>query len=577
MLGRISKSALFLVVSVAIVVTLGSARADWLETFDGAQPVFVWTFGSYPALTGTFTQTIKTEPGGNKYLSMDETTAFNTGAGSFGSAFGIGFGSDEDFTDMRVGAVINVVGDVSGNYCGLGARASYVVDPDGSLSGAPGILANAYAMLIHLQNGPANLKIEILKVVNNQESVIMKTYHEEPVPGIGHNHSYYAELDVVGSNPAYITASLYQYKGGPLVAMTPTLIDTNGNDPWEDAGVHDAVFSSGKGAVFATNQDPTHPGYHVTFDSVSSSVGAAAVNPSPADGDVGVPVSTVLDWIEAQFATSCELWFGVEGTMQKVSPGPAGSAFDPGILEFGRTYQWRVDQVGPGGVVQGRSWTFTTCDCQMVEDFESYLGNLDIQSMWPHNISGDWKYVFLGIDADKVHSGVNAMTYEYQNQAEPFFTVATRTLARTQNWTGPFKALSLTFRGEHENHEQPLYVELEDTLGHKGKVEHPYLHACQSETWIEWSIDTQQFTDAGVNLEAVYKISIGTGSGVNSGQGGDDRDYLYIDDIRLCPARCFNLGNLNLRGDINGDCVVDFRDFVLICGGWLNEGLSPAP
>ncbi|MEA3227380.1 MAG: hypothetical protein U9Q07_15625, partial [Planctomycetota bacterium] len=123
-----------------VLLASSAGQADWFETFDGDQlDLTTWQFHSFPDVTKTFSHTVMTDPNGNKYLSLDETTSYNTGADSFGSAFGAGFGSDEKFTDVRVGAVVNVVGDASRNYCGLLARATYIID-DGSLSGAPGML-----------------------------------------------------------------------------------------------------------------------------------------------------------------------------------------------------------------------------------------------------------------------------------------------------------------------------------------------------------------------------------------------------------------------------------------------------
>ncbi len=571
------KVMLVIVVLGLAGLMFGSAEANWFESFDGAQPDLNWTWGAYPYVTGTFTTTVQTAPGGNKYVSMDETTMYDTGAGSYGSAFGMGFGSAEDFTDVRIGAIVNVIGDASYNYCGVAARTAYFVDADGSVTGAPGLVATAsYILHVNWDNGPANLSMDLEKIVMMQN--IMDKGIGVAVPGLGHNRSYYAELDVVGSDPVYVTGSLYEYKGGPLVARTPTLVDTNANDPWEDTGVNDAVFASGLSGVFGQNENTDVVGYHATFDDVFSvSDGPAAVNPGPANGATGVSNTATLSWKEANFATGRQLMFGKAGEMELVTPGPTGTTFNPGPLELDQSYQWRVDQTGPGGTVTGHVWTFTTAPCTVVESFESYQNNLEIEAAWPHNIGVPWHYVFLGIDADKVHSGVKAMTYEYQNQAEPFFTVATKTFATVQNWAGSYKALSITFRGEDNNYEQPLYVEVEDTLGHKCKVEHPYLHACQSESWIEWSIDLQQFADAGVNLAAIYKLSLGTGSGANSCQPAEDRDFLYIDDIRVCPARCFNSGNLDMRGDINGDCTIDFEDLAAMCAGWLNNGLSAAP
>ena len=123
-----------------------------------------------------------------------------------------------------------------------------------------------------------------------------------------------------------------------------------------------------------------------------------------------------------------------------------------------------------------------------------------------------------------------------------------------------------------------MYLKLEDAAGNSFKAEHPYTHACQSELWRQWTVALRQFGDGGVDLGSVKKIAIGVGNGTtSSGQEGEDRDAVYIDQIRLCPARCFNVNQLDLRGDVNGDCRVDIDDFVIMIENWLNDGLSVVP
>ncbi len=550
-------------ICVLTMLTSGTAGANWSETFDGNTfDLSTWQFHSFPDLTKTFTGVIKDGPDDNDYLALDETTSAETG----GSQFGVAFGSEEVFTDVRVGAVVNVTGGLR-NYHGLAARINHFIDPDGSLTGlAPGIVSSSYLMLIHWQDGPANFRIEVFKTVNNLTD-IMQTYHEEPVPGIGHARSYYAELDVVGSDPVYVTGSIYEYKGGPLLARTPTFIDTNGNDPWENGNIHDAVFADGISAVFGMNQNPLPVGHHSSFDSVSSvSDGPAAVNPNPADGATDVPVDVALSWIEASFATSREVWLGRAGAMEKIDPAPAGSSLTPSTLEFGRTYRWRVDQAGPAGTVTGHTWTFTTAECLIAEDPGSYASDAEIQAAWPHNIGAEFQYVFL--------AGNDSMRLEYQNQFEPYSTEAVRTFAGPQDWTAmSAKRLSLSFAGQDDNVEQLMYVKLEDAAGNSSTVEHPFRHACQSETWRVWNIDLAEFGDGSVDMTNVSKITIGLGDGTNSGQEGDDRDALFISQMRVCPADCPDGGNLDLRADANGDCRIDFRDLAILAEGWLNDGL----
>lgn len=577
-MSKVEKLVVICAVVGLIAAASGTAQANWSESFDGNDlDLPTWVFTCIPDVTKTFTATVKAEPDGNKYLNLDETTSYNTGEGSYGSAFGAGFGSDEVFTDVRVGAVVNVTGDASWSYCGLFARTTYFIDPDGSISGlAPGMIATqVYIMHIGWEDGPANLEIDIEKVVNmsnimrNEEELLL----DVAVPGLNHARSYYAELDVVGSGPVYITGSLYEYKGGPLVAKTATMVDTNGNDPWEDPDVQDEPFISGQSGIFAQNEDEEPAGYHTTFDDVFSvSDGPAAVNPGPADGAAGVSVNVDLSWVEAEFATSRELWLGKAGAMEKVEPAPAGTTFDLGALELGQTYQWRVDQIGPSGTVIGRTWTFTTGECMSAEDFESYADTAGIRAAWIENIT-DFDYVFLATDSQ----GNNSMRFEFQNQYEPYFTEATRTFNSPQDWTAQaVEALSLSFIGERENMEHLMYLKLEDAAGNSFKAPHPYTHACQSELWREWTVALEQFSNGGIDLSSVKKITIGLGDGASSAQEGNDRDHIYIDQIQLCPAKCINVEQVDLRGDINGDCKVDIEDLLILMDNWLNEGLSAA-
>ena len=76
----------------------------------------------------------------------------------------------------------------------------------------------------------------------------------------------------------------------------------------------------------------------------------------------------------------------------------------------------------------------------------------------------------------------------------------------------------------------------------------------------------------GVDLSAVRSLTVGLGNGTNSGQADGDRDTIYIDAIRLCPAQCVNGGDVDLRADLNGDCIVDFHDLAMTAAGWLNAG-----
>jgi len=517
-----------------VAVFAGVGFANWSDSFDGGKLNLSWKFLSYPQVKPTFTQPVLTTADGNSYLALKETTAAN--ATELGAAFGVGFGSDEKFTDVRVAAMVNVTGDASHNYHGLATRSTYIIN-DGKLipGAAPGIVASCYVMHIDWENGPANLTINVEKVVNLQN--IMRTDIGALVPGLNNARSYYAALDVVGAGPVYVQGSLYEFKGGPLVAQTAVMLDTAGNDPWEDpdSGGSNKVFTSGPSGIFAQNEHETPPGFYTTFDDVSSSADAVpAMAPSPANGATGVRMNAGLSWLEAKYATGRQVWFGPAGNMQLVSPDPTGASFDPGMLQSGQTYQWRVDLVGAKGTTQGDPWTFTTGSNIVVEDFESYADNAAIAAAWPHNIAG-YDYVFL--ETGTILQGAKAMRLEFQNQFEPFVTEATRTFAAAQDWTvGDPNFLSLSFRGKRDNVEQPMFVTVEDAAGNNATVTHPFNFAIQTEYWRTWDIPLAEFT--GVDLTTVKKLTIGVGNGTtSSGQVEKDVDTLYLDNICLSFAQ----------------------------------------
>ena len=97
---------------------------------------------------------------------------------------------------------------------------------------------------------------------------------------------------------------------------------------------------------------------------------------------------------------------------------------------------------------------------------------------------------------------------------------------------------------EHENFEHLLYLTLEDAAGQSFRVE-TFPHAVQTYTWRQWTIALSQFSDNGVDLTSIKKLTLGTGDGTDSGQNPDppepDRDYIYIDQIILTPDGLDNI------------------------------------
>jgi len=99
-----------------------------------------------------------------------------------------------------------------------------------------------------------------------------------------------------------------------------------------------------------------------------------AENPSPADKGIDVPRDAVLTWTPGPFAKTHDVYFGTDSedvnaatrTDSKgllVGESQDANTYDPpGLLAFGQTYYWRVDEVNAAPdftIFKGETWSFT--------------------------------------------------------------------------------------------------------------------------------------------------------------------------------------------------------------------------
>ncbi|MCU0916151.1 MAG: discoidin domain-containing protein [Planctomycetes bacterium] len=98
-----------------------------------------------------------------------------------------------------------------------------------------------------------------------------------------------------------------------------------------------------------------------------------AAAPNPADRATDVPADTVLTWKAGQFAAAHDVYLGTSfsdvNTAGRANPGSvlasrgqANTQYDPaGLLSYGQTYYWRVDEVNApptGTIFKGTVWSF---------------------------------------------------------------------------------------------------------------------------------------------------------------------------------------------------------------------------
>jgi len=87
----------------------------------------------------------------------------------------------------------------------------------------------------------------------------------------------------------------------------------------------------------------------------------------PADQALDVLRDTILTWNAGEFAVTHDVYFGtsfedVNTATVPTTPGLDANSLDVGVLEFGKTYYWRVDEVNcapDNTIFKGDVWSFT--------------------------------------------------------------------------------------------------------------------------------------------------------------------------------------------------------------------------
>jgi len=278
-----------------------------------------------------------------------------------------------------------------------------------------------------------------------------------------------------------------------------------------------------------------------------------AVNPYPAHAAQDVPQTLTLRWSAGEEATRHDVYWGDNAdAVANADPATASvyrgrqaadmTTFDPGELEWGKTYYWRVDEVNTADADSpwaGAVWSFTTATFLVVEDFESYTdddGNRIYQTWidgWTNKTGSLVGYTEAPFAEQKViHGGRQSMPLDYNNVKTPWYSEAQREWTTPQNWTtSGMNTLVVYLRGSAANTSGPLYIAVEDKAGHLAIVTHPDSGVVTTAQWTEWRIPLTNLSTAGVNTAAVKKLYVGAGNRTKPTAGGAGR--IYLDDIRV--------------------------------------------
>jgi hypothetical protein len=328
-----------------------------------------------------------------------------------------------------------------------------------------------------------------------------------------------------------------------------------------------------------------------------------AHSPVPEDGTVDVVLDANLTWSAGDYASWHYVYFGTDrdAVMNAADPfTPPGRGrrdprfFDPGPFEFGQAYHWRIDEINVGyGYSKGDVWTFTALRYITVDDMQSYDNDANLITLtWLDGV----RYIpyppyyemvngaQLNLAAsyadppDPVYDGNQSMMFGYDNtgmyMGVPYYSEIERTYDDPCDWTTyGVKALTLFFYGDPNNdanQTEQMYVGLEDARGSDSYAEVRYgdnvedMNDIKKQQWQQWNIDLADFS--GVNLQQIKKVYIGFGDSSDPVPGG--AGFVYFDAIRLYVPRCVTEFG-RLEGDLNDDCVVDFKDVTIMAAAWL--------
>jgi len=284
-----------------------------------------------------------------------------------------------------------------------------------------------------------------------------------------------------------------------------------------------------------------------------------ATGPSPAHGTAHAVQTPVLQWIAGDEATHHDIYFGEDGeAVATADPTTAGiyqkrqavgaTSYNPGTLEWGKTYYWRVDEINEGNPAspwKGAVWSFTTADFLVIDDFESYTDDYEagqaIFQTWIDGLENNtgsyvgYEVATLGTFGERkiVHDGRQSMPLAYDNAGSPYYSEISRTWTATQNWTvNGVDTLTVHFRGKPGNGTDRLYVALEDSTNNSAVVVHPDSEAVLNTAWTVWRIPLSDFV--GVNATRIKTIYIGLGDRKAPSAGGAGQ--IYVDDIRVTKS-----------------------------------------
>ncbi len=150
-----------------------------------------------------------------------------------------------------------------------------------------------------------------------------------------------------------------------------------------------------------------------------------ATNPVPPTDSTDIPRDVILGWTPGASAATHNVYLGTNWDDVNNASVPTAealdvSSFDPGRLDFGQTYYWRVDEVNSApdfAVFKGDVWNFTTepfaypCEniivttnaiSEATQDIENIVNGSGLDDAGQHSTKGTDMWLGSPVDADPI-------------------------------------------------------------------------------------------------------------------------------------------------------------------------------
>lgn len=313
-----------------------------------------------------------------------------------------------------------------------------------------------------------------------------------------------------------------------------------------------------------------------------------AYDPTLPDGATDVNPKAVLGWSPGDGAILHHIFLSADfndvntGSLLAWKACRTTTAYNTEPLLLGKTYHWRVDEVGYSQCAPGQVWSFTVQDRLTVDDMESYSRDADyIFDTWldgagdVNGVGGNGTGSIVELSTRIVRGGSQSMWYAYINSGQKRrrpYSEAKRTFDTPESRFAGGRALGLWFYGNPDNDTEPMYLALDDgdmceTSVYGVLGEDP--NDVKKQEWQQWNIDLQDFIDAGLDLSNIISIAIGFGDRTEADAEPGGTGIVYFDDIRLYPRRCVPM--YAPVADFSGNCIVDIADIQIMAGEWLES------